>query len=346
MKFRSSAILYFLAIFVFLTSEIFACACCAERGHYSIDVSKPDAFVVDTIKQLKFSSVNLFTDAGFPDSITGIKPLNENFSSIEADFGSDVWDFTFRNAGNEIGKLSLAKPVSMVSYMVDLEAADEEKSMVSLYKESRFKYKVLSATGIFKDGVDKNTDYFLVFRGYGNLCTDPSTFTKYRLEVSGKKASYSFFGSVSETTPQPATKPKKTDSDFSGNDKFVLGRLKGDYSGCSCSIQTYLESKKAGRWKTINFYQDLESKDPGAYLNVDGKDVKFKRVTKENRPEMEKVGDTYSDVYQYKYITVTINYTVSKLSCEECEGTDYDVIISASRGYHLVKERAFGSCGC
>ena len=86
MKFRSSAILSFLAIFVFLTTEIFACACCAERGHYSINVSKPDDFVLNTLKQLEFSSVNLFTDAGYPDSIKGIKPLKDDFSSIKADF--------------------------------------------------------------------------------------------------------------------------------------------------------------------------------------------------------------------------------------------------------------------
>ena len=345
MKTRLYALFSLLALFVILTTEIFACACCAERGHYSINVSKPEAYVFDTIKQLEFSSANLYTDAGYPDNIKGIKPLKEKFSSVKAEFGSKVWSFTFRNADNEVGKLNLSKPVSMVSYMVDLDAGDEEKPMVSLYKEWRFKYKVLNATGIFKDGVDKNTSYFLVLRGHGNLCTDASDFTKYRLEISGKKADYSFFGSVSEASSPSSQKTKTTDTKSASGDKFVLGRIKGDYSGCACSLQTYLEAKKSGKWKTINFYQEL-GENKGAYLNLNGKDVLFKLVKEGKRPEKEKVGDRYSDVFQYKDITVTISYTVSKLPCEECEGTDYDVIISASRGSYLVKERASGSCGC
>ena len=346
MKLRLSVILSFFAIIIFLTSEILACACCAERGHYSIHVSKPNSFVSETMNQLKFSSVNLYTDAGYPDNINGIKPLEENYSSIEADFTAGAWNFKFSNGNSEVGKLSLAKPVSMVSYKVDLEASDEEKSMVSLYKEWRFKYKVIGASGIFKEGVDKNTEYFLVLRGNGNLCADPSDFNKYRLEISGKKANYSFFGTVS-TQPVTATKaPTKTDEDDQDGDKFILGNLNGDYSGCSCSLQTHLESKKSGKWKTINFYQDLEAKETGAYLNVDGKDVKFKLIRKGDRPDKEKLGDSYSDVYQSEGITVTVQYTVSELPCEECEGTDYDVVLTAVRGSYLVKEKAFGSCGC
>jgi len=330
----------------FLTTEILACACCAERGHYSISVSKPDSFVLEVINQLKFSSANLYADAGYPDNITGISPLHEDYSSIKTDFAEGAWNFTFRRGGSEVGSIRLAKPLAMVSYMVDLEASDEEKPMVSLYKEWRFKYKVIEASGIFKDGIDKNTKYFLVLRGNGNLCADPSNFNKYRLEISGRKANYSFFGSLSTQAVTPVTAPTKTNQSDQSEDKFLLGNLTGDYSGCSCSLQTHLESNKSGKWKTMNFYQDLEAKETGAYLNVDGKDVKFKLIRKGDRPEEEKLGDTYSDVYQADGITVTVQYTVSKLPCEECEGTDYDVVLTAVRGSYLVKEKAFGSCGC
>ncbi|NNE99464.1 MAG: hypothetical protein HKN25_10640 [Pyrinomonadaceae bacterium] len=346
MKLRTSAILNFLAIFVFLTSEIFACACCAERGHYSINVSKPSEFVFNTISELEFRSANLFTNAGYPDNIRGINPLEEAYSSVEASFDKGSWKFTFKNSSGNAGTLTLARPDSMVSYMVDLEASDEPKPMVSIYKEWRFKYRAINASGIFKNGVDRDTEYFLVLRGKGNLCTNAGDFDSYRLEISGKNAEYSFFGKVTEASTSANSNPANTIQEKNANDKFVLGKLNGDYSGCSCSLQTYLESKRSGKWKTINFYQDLGSGETGAYLNVDGKDEKFKLISKGKRAETEKIGDTHTDVYQHDGITVTVTYTVKKLPCEGCEGTDYDVVLSASRGYYLVKERAYGSCGC
>lgn len=191
--------LFFFAVFltvVLLPTHSFACACCAERGHYSINVSKPDKFVLGELQNIDFSTANLYTDAGYPDTIKGISPLNDKFS-VDAMLSGANWKFEFKDNQAKSGVLNLTTPISMVSYMVDLEPSDvETPSMVTLYKEWRFKYNIKSAAGIFKNGYAPKTEYFLVLQGRGNACTSAADFTHWRLEVTGRNAAYAFFGKL------------------------------------------------------------------------------------------------------------------------------------------------------
>ena len=104
--------------------------------------------------------------------------------------------------------------------------------------------------------------------------------------------------------------------------------------------------KNPANGKRSFFFQELGPEEKVAYLNLDGKDVKFERVKEGKRPDEDKVGSTYSDIFKYKDITLTIRYTVSKLPCPECEGTDYDVVVMATRRNYTVAEKGYGSCGC
>ncbi len=322
--------LVFLFTLTLFVSNIFACACCAERGHYSISTSKPSQYVLNTLKDIKLTSANLYTDASYPEGIKGINPLGDNFSVINNNFAGNIWNIELKDNTSKSGKLDLLKPISMVEYMVDPEPNDEETPNVTLYKEWRFKYKVNNATGIFQHGFDKKNVYFLVLQGKGNLCTDPETFKNYRLEITGRNSNFMFFGSVNKED----------------GSSLKLGALKGDYSGCSCSAQTDSEMKRSGQWKTFNFYEDLESSDRGAYFNIDGKDIKFPLIKKGKEPDRLFVGYKRTDVYQLDGITINVEYVLNELPCEECEGTNYDVTITAKKGDETITEKGKGSCGC
>ena len=186
-----------ILLVMILSANIFACACCTEKGHYSISVTKPNEDTANILKDLKFSTSVLYTDAGYPENISGINPLNDSFT-LEGLLSGTYWVFKFKDNKGMTGQINLRKPHSMVSYMVDLHESENSKvSDVTVYKEWRFKYKVRSGTGIFSSGIDKKTTYFLVLQGRGNGCTNPEDFTHWRLEVDGKKAKYAFFGKLS-----------------------------------------------------------------------------------------------------------------------------------------------------
>lgn len=188
------ALIFASGVLVF-PSETFACACCADAGTYSISTKKPESFELDELKRLRFATANLYLTAGAEDNVRGISPLGESFS-VDGLLSGAAWKFNFKDEKNKTGVLSLTKPVSMVAFFADLHDGADAGLGVKLYKEWRFKYRVQSASGIFQKGNAPATEYFLVLQGRGNFCTQAEDFTHWRLEVTGKKASFAFFGEL------------------------------------------------------------------------------------------------------------------------------------------------------
>lgn len=83
-------------------------------------------------------------------------------------------------------------PTVFTRHKVDMDGVDTGLG-VSLYKEFSITGKVSNATGIFRSA-NATTKYTLVFQGRGNGCDDALDFNRWRLELKGAKASYSFFG--------------------------------------------------------------------------------------------------------------------------------------------------------
>lgn len=185
--------LIFFAVILFLPLQILAnyCACCAERGEYSISVRKPDDYEISELKRLRIYETNLYTDAGYPDNIKGISPLTENYTGSFL-WQKTGWKFDFKNDKNAVGILNLTNSPTMVDFRTDTYNEGEPV----LYKELRFKHKVSGGTGIFKQGITPATEYFLVLQGSGNNCMAAEQFTHWRLEIKGKKADYAFFGKL------------------------------------------------------------------------------------------------------------------------------------------------------
>jgi hypothetical protein len=165
------------------------CACCAERGQYSISVRKPADYELSELKLLKIADAALYTDAAYPDNIKGLSPLSETYTA------SILWPkkwfrFDFKNEQNGTGLLDLAPAATMVDFRADTYNEGEPV----LYKELRFKARVLSGSGFFSKGIAPATEYFLVLQGKGNNCLSADQFTHWRLEITGKRASYAFYG--------------------------------------------------------------------------------------------------------------------------------------------------------
>ena len=194
MKVYLLLLLAFAASIALFPTDALACACCAERGTYSISTKKPAALELDELKRIQFGTADLYTTAGYPDDIKGIGTLGENYS-INALLQGVVWKFNLKDGAGKTGTLNLTKPLSMVAFMADIHDGDGTGE-VSLYKEWRFKYRVQSGDGIFRNGIAPGTEYFLVLQGRGNVCTQAEDFKNWRLEITGKKADFAFFGDL------------------------------------------------------------------------------------------------------------------------------------------------------
>lgn len=176
-------------------SDALACACCSETGTYSISTKKPAQFELDELKRIQFGTTNLYTNAAGEDNIKGISSIGENYSLIGS-LQNNLWKFNFKDGAGKAGTLNLTKPLSMVAFAADIHDNPDQGLGPSLYKEWRFKYRVQSGTGIFQTGIAPGTEYFLVLQGRGNNCTQAEDFKYWRLEITGKKASYAFFGEL------------------------------------------------------------------------------------------------------------------------------------------------------
>jgi hypothetical protein len=185
----------FAAAVLIFPSDALACACCADAGTYSIGVRKPSNSEFNELKKLNFGATNLFTTPGYPDDVKGISSLGDNYSSTGS-FQNNLWKFNITGEAGESGTLNLLKPTSMVDFKADLHDSANGGNEPVLYKEWRFKSRVQSGTGIFQKGIAPATEYFLILQGRGNNCTQAEDFTHWRLEITGKKASYAFFGKL------------------------------------------------------------------------------------------------------------------------------------------------------
>lgn len=182
--------------FVVFSLDALACACCAEPGAYSISVRKFNGFEIDELKKIRFETANLFLTAAGEESIRGIAPLGENYS-VNGSLQNNFWKLNFKDNKGKTGALSLPLPTSVVAFAADIHDGREGAAgSPLLYKEWRFKYRVQSGTGFFQKGVAPATEYFLVLQGRGNACPQAEDFTHWRLEITGKKANYAFFGAL------------------------------------------------------------------------------------------------------------------------------------------------------
>jgi hypothetical protein len=211
MKNFSFLFLLLFAFFVFSPPEIFACACCAERGEYSIRTTKPTEYELKLLNNMRFEkATEIFTtEAGF-ETIKGLPGIEKDleslnyegmleFFNLESVFAAKTWRFNFKTKTGKTGTLVLPLPAQMLSFKADIhDGKVGGGGGPLLYKEWRFKGNVKSGSGFFKAGIVPPTSYFLVLQGRGNNCDNAEDFKNWRLEIDGKNADYAFFGKMSD----------------------------------------------------------------------------------------------------------------------------------------------------
>ena len=171
------------------------CACCTDPGEYD---STTNALISDfqrtQLEGVKFnSSARLYlTDAG-EDGVKGISNVTEE-NTLSAAFEAGRWRFDFRSADGQSGVLTLPMPAKISTLAADIHDG-EPGAAPTLYKEWRLE-GVATGDGIFRGGFAAPVKYTLVFQGRGNRCDSGDDFTHWRLALSGKKASYAFFGDL------------------------------------------------------------------------------------------------------------------------------------------------------
>ncbi len=190
--------LFSVAIMLAASTISFACACCADKGQYSVTTGTPEAYTLDLLKDMHMDAgVELFTTAG-EDEIKGISDLGwENLSLVDA-FTNNTWKITIKSAGGKAGTLVLPRPAKMTLKKIDIH--DKEEGDPVIYKEFVFEGVVGSGSGVFKSGIVRPTKYTLIFQGRGNNCDNAEDFTDWRLAVKGSKADYAFFGKMKKSS--------------------------------------------------------------------------------------------------------------------------------------------------
>ena len=190
--------LMLVASMIVMHQQVWACACCAESGQYSISMTKPDNYKLGLMKRIHFANAaRLFTgEADVEDAVKGLAHPAEKYS-LSGSLITGTWKFFFRD-GDHLGSLDLLLPAKFLSYSADIHDGQiGGGGGPLLYKEWRFE-GVVYGSGVFRGGLTAPAKYFLVFQGRGNNCDNAEDFTHWRLEVTGRKASYAFFGELAK----------------------------------------------------------------------------------------------------------------------------------------------------
>ena len=185
-----------LASLLLLSSHVWACACCANNGHYHIGFIKPSTNELSLMKRIRFGqTARLFLTEADVDA---------EAYSLTGSLVGNVWKLTFRD-GNKSGTLNLPLPARMLSYQADIHDGQESGGGGPLlYKEWRFEDQV-NGTGFFQAGLTAPAKYFLVLQGRGNACDTAEDFTHWRVAITGKKAKYVFYGELAKPIPDSQT---------------------------------------------------------------------------------------------------------------------------------------------
>jgi hypothetical protein len=193
--------LMLFAVLILTPQQVWACACCADDGEYRISTSKPGKYEIELMKRIRFDkTANVFTgSADVQDVVKGITSPAAEYS-LSGSLAAKTWKLTFRE-GNNLGALNLLLPASFLSFGADVHDGPlGSGGGPLLYKEWRFQ-GVVKGDGVFSPGLTAPAKYFLVFQGRGNNCDNAEDFTHWRLEITGRKARYAFYGALAKPAP-------------------------------------------------------------------------------------------------------------------------------------------------
>jgi len=186
------------ALLLLLPAPAWTCACCSSEGGYYVGSGRPSEYELSIVRQIRFGrTARLYsTEAGPEESAKGLAHVAGSYA-LGGSLVGGVWKLSFRD-GNQAGTLSLPLPARMTRYAADIhDGQTSPGGGPLLYKEWRFEGPV-SGAGFFRAGIVAPTKYLLVLQGRGNGCQNAEDFKHWRLQISGRKAEYAFYGELAD----------------------------------------------------------------------------------------------------------------------------------------------------
>lgn len=175
------------------------CACCAEPGEWFERTGKLESYEVTQLRDVKFDAVaKLYTTAADLEEIKGLPAQYESFQLSDS-FGRALnLTLTFKGERGETGSLVLRLPQVATSFGADLHDYPEGSAGPILYKEWRFS-GTARGSGMFRRSVVPGTKFRLILQGRGNNCLSSTDFKNWRLDITGPRADYAFYGALKGT---------------------------------------------------------------------------------------------------------------------------------------------------
>lgn len=135
-----------------------------------------------------------------------------------------------------------------------------------------------------------------------------------------------------------------------GNSKIV-GSIKNPNirDGCGCTLQLPSESQKIDGKNIFARNINAGLSSDIAWMNIEGKDTKLRRVKTTEPPGKLKPGTRFQEVYLAPRTKVQIDYVVDsacKPEAQDCEVTGYNANITVTRNRSKQIVKTVGSCGC
>ena len=179
-----------------VASAAFACACCAEPGEWYEHTGKIESYEIEELRGVKFGkTASPYLNAAGFEVLKGL-PLEYESYELSTSLSPGLsLTLRFKGERKEAGTLVLPLPKVATSFGADLHDAPEGSAGPILYKEWRFEGFV-SGTGFFRKGMARGTKFQLILQGRGNNCLSSSDFRNWRLNITGPRAFYFFYGDM------------------------------------------------------------------------------------------------------------------------------------------------------
>ncbi|MEA2174420.1 MAG: hypothetical protein QOD00_2012 [Blastocatellia bacterium] len=201
---KCSALLFMLLmVFVLWPARVaLACACCADIGEWFLRTTTVGGQEVGELNRLRFSkTATTFQGEAELDGIEGISHPADSYTLTQTRTGRQ-WVLKFLDQQGHSGSLYITIPASAISYGADLhDGSQGGGGGPLLYKEWRAQGG-LRGTGIFSRGITPDARFRLVFQGRGNSCENVEDYKNWLIEVSGRRAQYTLYGTFGPAAPQ------------------------------------------------------------------------------------------------------------------------------------------------
>ena len=190
-----------LATGLLAPAAAYACACCADDGHWSERSAPLSGIERDELARVRLRpAARTFVSPAGLEGVLGIAPPSLTYA-VSATTSRLRWSLRLRDARGRVGTLVLALPRTATLLTADVR--DGRRAGAGgplLYKEWRLAGRV-TGTGIFTAGLTGEPRFRLILQGRGVLCTAAENFAHWTLQVTGPRSHFSLFGSLRPPAP-------------------------------------------------------------------------------------------------------------------------------------------------